>query len=107
MFGEFLKYKCEWYGKNLIEIGMFAPSSKLCSACGKINHNLTLKDRAWACECGAEHDRDINAAINIKTFAFCKQNTKFVGRDTAKSTLGETPGRKQRPRTKKLKPLQG
>jgi putative transposase len=107
MFGEFLKYKCEWHGKNLIEIGMFLPSSKLCSACGEINKSLTLKDREWTCSCGTKHDRDINAAKNILHFAFCKQNTYLISRDTAKSTLGETPGRKQRPRTKKLKPLQG
>lgn len=69
-WGEFirqLKYKAEWYGKNLIEIGRFEPSSKTCSHCGTINETLTLADREWACvSCLTVHDRDLNAAINIK-----------------------------------------
>jgi putative transposase len=69
-FGEFFRqmaYKCEWYGKNLIKIGRFEPSSKTCSVCGHINDDLTLADREWICEgCGAVHDRDLNAAKNIK-----------------------------------------
>jgi putative transposase len=69
-FGEFIrqmKYKCAWYGKNLIQIGRFEPSSKICSHCGAICMELTLADRKWTCwECGAVHDRDLNAAINIR-----------------------------------------
>lgn len=61
-----LQYKAEWYGKNIIEIGRFEPSSKICSTCGKINKNLQLSDRNWICECGSHHNRDRNAAINIK-----------------------------------------
>ena len=64
-----LRYKCEWYGKNLSIIGRFDPSSKSCSSCGYINKELTLNDRKWTCEkCGSNHDRDINAAINIRNF---------------------------------------
>lgn len=63
-----LKYKCEWYGKNLIVINRFAPSSKRCFDCGEINQELTLADRQWTCECGSHHDRDLNAAKNIKWF---------------------------------------
>ena len=64
-----LKYKCEWYGKNLIYIGRFEPSSKICSSCGTINKELTLSDREWKCKkCEVVHDRDLNAAINIKNF---------------------------------------
>lgn len=65
-FVEIVKYKCDWYGKNLILIDRFFPSSKTCSCCGVINKNLKLSDREWFCVCGAEHDRDINAAVNIK-----------------------------------------
>jgi putative transposase len=69
-FGEFfrqLKYKCDWYGKNLIKIGRFEPSSKTCNKCGQINENLTLSDRQWVCaSCGSVHDRDLNAARNIR-----------------------------------------
>lgn len=69
IFVEMLEYKANWYGKNIIRIGRFEPSSKTCSSCGKINKELTLKDRVWTCKCGVTHDRDINAAVNIKSFA--------------------------------------
>lgn len=70
MFVSMLEYKAEWYGKNILKIGRFEPSSKTCSHCGNINQELTLKDRSWTCsECGTVHDRDENAAINIKNFA--------------------------------------
>ena len=70
MFITMLEYKAEWYGKNILKIGRFDPSSKSCSDCGAINKKLQLKDREWVCEsCGTLHDRDINAAINIKNCA--------------------------------------
>jgi putative transposase len=66
-FYTFLNYKAEWLGKKILKIGRFVPSSKLCSVCGYKNKKLTLKDRTWMCpECGTEHDRDINAAVNIR-----------------------------------------
>ena len=69
-FVDMLKYKAEWYGKNILQIGRFEPSSKTCHVCGNINKELTLKDREWTCKiCNTTHDRDINAAINIKNFA--------------------------------------
>jgi putative transposase len=75
MFFQQLEYKCRWYGKTLLKIGTFEPSSKLCSICGYMNRDLTLKDLEWICPgCGASHDRDINAAINIKKMALQKQN---------------------------------
>lgn len=61
-----MEYKCDWYGKNLIVINRFEPTSKTCSHCGEINQELTLADREWTCKCGAVLDRDYNAAINIK-----------------------------------------
>jgi len=62
-----LEYKCEWYGKNLIRIDRFEPSTKTCSNCGFVNDKLTLSNRDWQCNiCGEHHDRDINAAKNIK-----------------------------------------
>lgn len=70
MFTTMLEYKCEWYGVNLLKIGRFEPSSKTCSNCGGVNKELTLKDREWTCvKCKTEHDRDKNAAVNIKNFA--------------------------------------
>lgn len=69
-----LRYKCEWQGKNLIRIGRFEPSSKMCP-CGYINKDLTLKDREWDCpHCGRHNDRDLLAAVNIKRFGLQKQN---------------------------------
>lgn len=67
-FNTMLEYKAEWYGKNIIRIGRFEPSSKCCSSCGTINKELTLKDRGWTCKCGETHDRDVNASKNIKNF---------------------------------------
>ena len=71
-FGTFLtllEYKCRWYGVNLIKIDRFAPSSKTCSQCGYIYKGLKLSERSWTCpECGTHHDRDFNAACNIKEF---------------------------------------
>jgi putative transposase len=69
-FVNMLEYKAEWYGTNILRIGRFEPSSKTCSNCGNINKELTLKDREWTCvKCNTTHDRDVNAAINIKNFS--------------------------------------
>jgi putative transposase len=69
-FVTMLEYKADWYGKNILRIGRFAPSSKTCNCCGYINKELTLKDREWTCpKCNSVLDRDVNAAINIKSFA--------------------------------------
>lgn len=66
-FARQLQYKCDWYGKTLVKIDKFYPSSQLCGACGE--KNIAVKDlsvREWNCpHCGAQHDRDINAANNI------------------------------------------
>lgn len=69
-WGEFrrqLEYKANWYGKNIVRIDRFYPSSQLCSACGaKWSGTKDLSVRKWTCsECGIEHDRDINASVNI------------------------------------------
>ena len=72
-WGEFtrqLQYKSDWNGDNIIYIGRFEPSSKTCSVCGYKKEDLKLSDRSWVCpKCGTKHDRDINAAINIKEMA--------------------------------------
>ncbi|WP_405976125.1 transposase [Streptomyces sp. NBC_00988] len=61
-----LEYKCAWYGRELVVIDRWFPSSKLCGACGTIAAKMPLNVREWTCYCGAVHDRDINAARNIK-----------------------------------------
>jgi len=66
-FKEMLRYKADWYGNHIVEIDRFFPSSKLCSNCGHKNNELKLSDREWTCSsCGTKHDRDFNAAKNIK-----------------------------------------
>ena len=70
-WGEFArqrKYKSEWADRTVVEIDRFFPSSKRCHSCGFVNESLPLSIREWDCpECKAHHDRDINAAKNIKT----------------------------------------
>ncbi|MEU7939126.1 RNA-guided endonuclease InsQ/TnpB family protein [Microbispora bryophytorum] len=60
-----LEYKCAWYGRELVVIDRFFPSSKLCGVCGTITAKMPLNVREWTCDCGAVHDRDVNAARNI------------------------------------------
>ncbi len=61
-----LEYKAAWYGRRLVKIDKWYPSSKRCFDCGHILDSLTLDVRCWTCpECGVVHDRDINAARNI------------------------------------------
>lgn len=71
-FGEFIRqmqYKCEWNGIEFVQVGRFYPSSKTCSCCGAIKRDLRLRDRVYVCaECGAEIDRDYNAAINLSRY---------------------------------------
>jgi putative transposase len=67
-----LTYKSDWYGNNLIKIGRFEPSSKMCS-CGVINKSLKLSESEWKCNsCGSFNDRDLLAALNIKNFGLMK-----------------------------------
>jgi putative transposase len=68
-FKEVLKYKALWNDQKVVSIDRWIPSTKTCHKCGFKNDNITLDDRVWTCpKCGTEHDRDINAAINIKQF---------------------------------------
>jgi putative transposase len=60
-----LEYKAAWYGRDLIAVDRWFPSSKMCSACGALVDSLPLTIREWVCRCGAAHDRDVNAAKNI------------------------------------------
>lgn len=70
IFVSMLEYKANWHGKNILKIGAFEPSSKICSNCGFVNKELSLKDKEWTCKsCNSLLDRDLNAAINIKNIA--------------------------------------
>lgn len=96
-FVTLLQYKCDWYGKELVKVNRFYPSSKTCGDCGWINQELRLSDREWTCKsCGVVHDRDINASKNIlkeglKIFGQGLSNTKVEDKsDYLGSTSVET-----------------
>ena len=62
-----LSYKAQWYGRTLVQVDRFYPSSRLCHDCGHKYAGLRLSEREWVCErCGTLHDRDVNAALNIR-----------------------------------------
>lgn len=87
-FVTMLEYKADWYGKNILKIGRFEPSSKLHANCGYINKDLTLSDREWTCpKCGELVSRDVNAAINIKSFAL-----RNILSGTDRKNQGKLPG---------------
>lgn len=71
--GEFrrqIEYKAAWYGRTVVVADRWFPSSKTCSACGSYQAKMPLSVRDWTCpDCGARHDRDVNAAKNIRSFA--------------------------------------
>jgi putative transposase len=98
-FGEIfreLEYKAAWYGRTYLELDRFFPSSKLCSSCGHLLEELPLSVREWDCPaCGVHHDRDINAATNIKKVG--QYLLKWI--KTTRSGAGKvTPTRNQRRR---------
>ncbi|GHH48492.1 transposase [Lentzea cavernae] len=65
-FRAFLEYKAQWYGRTVIAVDRWFPSSKICSACGQKAESMPLNVRDWRCDgCGAAHDRDVNAAKNV------------------------------------------
>ena len=77
MFKNMLSYKSKWYGREYIEVNP-RNTSKICNVCGNVNDDMKLSIREWKCSlCGTEHNRDKNAAINIK------------GRGLRLSTCGE------------------
>ena len=63
-----MKYKCEFYGIEFVEVDKWFPSSKTCSCCGAIKKDLKLKDRVYQCSCGLKIDRDLNASINLSRY---------------------------------------
>ncbi|WP_275562316.1 RNA-guided endonuclease TnpB family protein [Streptomyces sp. 5-6(2022)] len=64
-FRSMLEYKAAWYGRDVIAVDRWFPSSKLCSNCGALRDKMPLSVRTWRCDCGATHDRDVNAAKNL------------------------------------------
>ena len=89
-FGEFrrmLEYKALWYGRDIVYVDRFYPSSKTCNHCGYINKNLKLSYRQWVCpQCENIIERDYNAALNI-----LEEGLRIIGSRTAKYTLVDYP----------------
>ncbi|GAA4300453.1 putative transposase [Actinomadura luteofluorescens] len=89
-----LEYKCAWYGRDLVVIDRWFPSTKLCGTCGTVRTKLPLNFREWTCECGVVHDRDVNAARNIRAAGLAasacgdgvrpQRDTSRTGRSSAK-----------------------
>lgn len=85
-FVNLLQYKCDWYGRELVKVNRFFPSSKTCNECGWINQDLNLSDREWTCKsCGVIHDRDVNASRNI-----LKEGLKNISAGTVEYTDGDS-----------------
>ncbi|GAA3108198.1 MULTISPECIES: zinc ribbon domain-containing protein [Nonomuraea] len=59
------EYKAAWYGRTVVAVDRWFPSSKLCSQCGTLQKKMPLNVREWTCACGTVHDRDVNAARNV------------------------------------------
>ena len=110
-WGEFrrqLEYKCQRYGRQLVVIDRWYPSSKTCSACGYLLVELSLGTRHWACpSCGTRHDRDINAAKNIlaagQAVTACGADVSHSGTSRVQSAVKQEP----RPVRARIPVLQG
>jgi putative transposase len=86
----YIEYKCNWYGKTYYRINRWTPTSKLCSACGHKLESLKLSTREWTCpSCGESHDRDINAAMNIKNTGQMDLYNRKIS--DAMTDMGEIP----------------
>lgn len=82
-----LEYKSKWYGRELVFVSRWFPSSKICCECGWKNNNLTLNDRKFVCnDCGNVIDRDLNASINIQ-----KEGMRIIGQRLSEFTLVDNP----------------
>jgi putative transposase len=99
-----LDYKCQWYGRTLVKIDRWFPSSKRCGYCGHIIEKLSLSVREWTCpKCNTTHDRDINAARNIlavgHTVAVCGANVRPDSHESKGQLRKSSNGRKQKPKS--------
>ncbi|TMO72136.1 transposase, partial [Pseudoalteromonas sp. S3776] len=88
-----LDYKAKQAGKHLVKIDQWFASSKVCSCCNRKQEEMPLNVRSWTCDCGAVHDRDINAAINIKRQGILKLKAEglSVSADGGKRKSGTLP----------------
>ncbi|MES9539173.1 RNA-guided endonuclease TnpB family protein, partial [Actinomadura sp. NPDC000600] len=95
-FRSMLEYKARWYGREVIAIDRWFPSSKLCSVCGALADEMPLNVREWTCDCGTTHDRDVNAAKNILAVGLTA-SVCGAGVRPQRSTPGGQSAMKQKP----------
>ncbi|MGL5065097.1 MAG: RNA-guided endonuclease InsQ/TnpB family protein [Microcoleus sp.] len=99
-----LEYKCDWYGRTLIKIDRWFPSSKRCVECGHIVEKMPLNVREWDCpNCGSHHERDINAAKNILAaglaVSVCGATVRPEQSKSVQAGAKNRSGRKQKPKS--------
>lgn len=102
-----LAYKCQWYGRELIKVDRWFPSSKRCGNCGHIVDKLPLNIHNWDClKCSAIHVRDINASINIfaalllrRLQAVCGSSVRPDSHESKRQLSKTRKGRKQKPKS--------
>ncbi|GAB3297409.1 RNA-guided endonuclease TnpB family protein [Parasphingorhabdus pacifica] len=95
-FRSMLEYKAHWYGREVIAVDRWFPSSKTCSACGRLAEKMPLHIRIWTCTgCGATHDRDVNAAKNILAAGLAVSACGAGVRPQRESSRTGQPTRKQ------------
>lgn len=102
-----LDYKCQWYGRTLVKVDRWFPSSKLCSSCGHKADSMPLSVRAWTCPlCGTVHDRDINAAQNLlavgHTVTACGASVSLEGHCSREQLRKTRTRKKQEPKSRGL-----
>ncbi|MEN3582813.1 RNA-guided endonuclease TnpB family protein [Streptomyces sp. ZYX-F-203] len=95
-FRSMLEYKARWYGREVIAVDRWFPSSRLCSACGTSRDTMPSNVRTWACGCGTTHDRDVNAAKNILAVGLTA-SVCGAGVRPQRSTPGGRSAMKQKP----------
>ncbi|WP_017662175.1 RNA-guided endonuclease InsQ/TnpB family protein [Baaleninema simplex] len=117
-WGEFvnqLDYKCQWYGRTLVKVDKWFPSSKLCASCGHQMDSMPLSVREWTCpKCGTVHDRDINAAKNLlaelrdpckavgHTVSACGASVRLEGSRSGEQLQKTRKRKKQEPKSRGL-----
>jgi putative transposase len=99
-----LIYKCQWYGRELVKIDRYFPSSKRCGNCGHIVDKMPLNVREWECpSCGTSHDRDLNAAKNILAaglaVSVCGATVRPEQSKSVKADAKPRKGQKQKPKS--------
>ncbi|MDX3229073.1 RNA-guided endonuclease TnpB family protein [Streptomyces sp. ME19-01-6] len=100
-FRSMLEYKAAWYGREVIAVDRWFPSSRLCSNCGALQDKMQLNVRTWTCDCGITHDRDVNAAKNLKA-AGLAVSACGAGVRPQRSTPGGQSAMKQEPLRREL-----